>query len=212
MLPAMFNSMAMAQDRKTILCIEDDLETAQLITEELTDRGFDVIAAHDGQEGFVSILKGGPDVVLCDISVPVMSGFELLERLIELAPRIGLLPPFIFVTALSDRDSELRARRLGADDYVTKPIDFDILETIIRARLAGVARFEIKPKLAGLNDREIEVLTWVARGKTSAQIAEMLGLAKRTIDFHLDNARYKLGAATRTEAVIKAAFGRLIEP
>jgi DNA-binding NarL/FixJ family response regulator len=203
---------AMADVRKKVLCIEDDRETAQLITEELTERGFDVIAAHDGQEGFVSILKGIPDLVLCDVGVPVMSGFELLERLIELTPRLGLLPPFLFVTALSGRDNELRARRMGADDYVTKPIDFDILETIIRARLAGVARTEIRPKLPDLNDREIETLTWVARGRTSAQIAEMLGLAKRTVDFHLDNARNKLGAATRTEAVIKAAFGRLIEP
>jgi DNA-binding NarL/FixJ family response regulator len=202
----------MADVQKKILCIEDDLETAQLVAEELVGRGFDVIVAHDGQEGFVSILKGIPDLVLCDVGVPGMSGFELLERLIELAPRLGLLPPFIFLTALSDRNSELRARRLGADDYITKPVDFDILETIIKARLAGIARFEIRPKLADLNDREIEVLTWVARGKTSAQIGEMLGLAKRTIDFHLDNARNKLGASTRTEAVIKAAFGRLIEP
>jgi DNA-binding NarL/FixJ family response regulator len=203
---------AMAQYRKKILCIEDDDETARLIATELAGRGFDVIVAHDGQEGFVSILKGIPDLVLCDVSVPIMSGFELLERLIELAPRLGALPPFIFLTALSDRDSELRARRLGADDYIAKPIDFDILETIVRARLAGVARIEVRPKRADLNDRETEVLTWVARGKTSAQIAEMLGLAKRTIDFHLDNARNKLGASTRTEAVIKAAFGRLIEP
>jgi FixJ family two-component response regulator len=147
-------------------------------------------------------------LVLCDIGVPIMSGFELLERLMELAPRLGGLPPFVFLTALSGRDDELRARRLGADDYVTKPVDFDILEMIIKARLAGVARTEIRTKLADLNDREIETLTWVARGKTSAQIAEMLGLAKRTVDFHLDNARNKLGAATRTEAVIKAAFGR----
>jgi DNA-binding CsgD family transcriptional regulator len=63
-----------------------------------------------------------------------------------------------------------------------------------------------------LNEREIETLTWVARGKTSAQIAEILGLAKRTIDFHIDNARVKLGATTRTQAAIKAATGRLIKP
>jgi DNA-binding CsgD family transcriptional regulator len=63
-----------------------------------------------------------------------------------------------------------------------------------------------------LNDREIEMLTWVARGKTSAQIADMLGLAKRTIDFHIDNARLKLGATTRTQAVVKAATERLIKP
>jgi DNA-binding CsgD family transcriptional regulator len=63
-----------------------------------------------------------------------------------------------------------------------------------------------------LNEREVEVLTWVARGKTSAEIAQILGLTKRTIDFHTDNARSKLGAATRTEAAIKAASGKLIEP
>jgi DNA-binding NarL/FixJ family response regulator len=106
----------------------------------------------------------------------------------------------------------LRGRRLGADDYVTKPIDFDILETIIKARLVGIARNESWPKLVMLNEREIEVLTWVARGKTSGQIAQTLRLTKRTIDFHLDNARMKLGAATRTEAAIKAAIGKLIEP
>jgi DNA-binding NarL/FixJ family response regulator len=202
----------MMEARKKILCIEDDRETAQLIVDELVERGFDVTVAHDGQQGFVAILKRIPDLVLCDIGIPIMSGFELLERLVELAPPLGGLPPFIFLTALSGRDNELRARRLGADDYMTKPIDFDILETIIRARLAGVARTEMRSKLIDLNDREIETLTWVARGKTSTQIAEMLGLAKRTIDFHLDNARVKLGAATRTEAAVKAAFARLIEP
>ncbi len=106
----------------------------------------------------------------------------------------------MFLTALTDRDSELRARRLGADDYVTKPIDFELLEMIINARLVGVARNDIWPKLAKLNDREIEMLTWAARGKTSAEIADLVGITKRTVDFHLDNARGKLGAATRTEA------------
>ena len=120
--------------------------------------------------------------------------------------------PFVFLTALTDRDNELKGRQLGADDYVTKPIDFDVLAAIITVRLAGVARAEIWPKLVQLNDREVEMLTWVARGKTSAEIAQILGLAKRTIDFHLDNARTKLGAATRTQAVVKAATDRLIEP
>jgi DNA-binding NarL/FixJ family response regulator len=201
----------MAEGRKKVLCIEDDSSIAAMVAEELADRGFEVTVAHDGHEGFVAILKIMPDLVLCDLSLPIMSGFEVLERLNALAPRLGRIP-FVFLTALSDRDSELRARRLGADDYVTKPIDFDMLETIINARLAGVARNEVWPKLAMLNDREIEALTWAARGKTSAEIAGLIGLSKRTIDFHLDNARTKLGAATRTEAAIKAAIGKLIEP
>ena len=201
----------MARARKKILCIENDREAASRIVDELVERDFEVSVSSDGQEGFVAILKDKPDLVLCEIGVPVMSGFEVLERLIALAPRLGRIP-FVFLTALTDRDSELRARRLGADDYVTKPIDFDMLGMIINARLAGVARNEMWPKLAMLNDREIEVLTWVARGKTSIEVADLIGLSKRTVDFHLDNARIKLGAATRTEAAIKAAIGKLIEP
>ena len=194
-----------------ILCIEDDRETAALIAEELLDRGYEVNVAHDGREGLAAILRIMPDLVLSDISMPAMSGFELLEALIGLAPRFSKMP-FVFLTALTDRDNELKGRQLGADDYVTKPIDFDMLATIIAARLAGVARTGLLPKTVALNDREIEVLTWAARGKTSAEIAKILELTKRTVDFHIDNARSKLGAATRTEAVLKAATGRLIEP
>jgi len=201
----------MAEAQPRILCIEDDRETAALIAEELVDRGYEVTIAHDGREGLAAILRTMPDLVLSDISMPVMSGFELLEHLVSLAPRFSKMP-FVFLTALTDRDNELKGRQLGADDYVTKPIDFDLLATIIAARLAGVARTGLWPKSVDLNDREVEVLTWVARGKTSAEIAKILGLTKRTIDFHTDNARTKLGAATRTEAAIKAASGRLIEP
>jgi len=201
----------MPEAQKNILCIEDDRETAALIAEELVDRGYMVILAHDGREGLAAILKTMPDLVLSDISMPIMSGFEVLERLIGVAPRFEKMP-FVFLTALTDRDNELKGRRLGADDYVTKPIDFEVLDTILAARLAGVARTGLLPNLAKLNDREVEVLTWVARGKTSAEIAQIVGLTKRTVDFHIDNARTKLGAATRTEAVIKANSGRLIEP
>jgi DNA-binding CsgD family transcriptional regulator len=68
------------------------------------------------------------------------------------------------------------------------------------------------PKLIDMSKREIEALTWAARGKTSAEIAMILGLSKRTVDFHIDNARIKLGATTRIEAAIKAATRRLIHP
>jgi DNA-binding response OmpR family regulator len=201
----------MAQARSKILCIEDDRETAALIAEELTERGYDVVVAYDGEQGFAAILRTTPDLVLCDISMPVMTGFEVLERLTALMPRFGNMP-FVFLTALTDRENELKGRQLGADDYVTKPIDFDVLGAILAARLARVARADVWPKLVDLNDREIETLTWAARGKTSAEIAQILGLVKRTVDFHIDNARVKLGVSTRVQAAIKAATARLIEP
>ena len=201
----------MADAPARILCIEDDRETAALIAEELVDRGYEVSLAHDGREGLSAILRTMPDLVLSDISMPAMSGFGLLESLIALAPRFSKMP-FVFLTALTDRDNELKGRQLGADDYVTKPIDFELLATIITARLAGVARTGLWPKTIALNEREVEVLTWAARGKTSAESAKIVDMTKRTVDFHIDNARGKLGAATRTEAVLKAATGRLIEP
>jgi Response regulators consisting of a CheY-like receiver domain and a winged-helix DNA-binding domain len=115
-----------------ILCIEDDHEMADLISEELQDRGFTVLLTHNGQDGLEAIERSRPDLVLCDIGLPVLPGFEVLEKVLVALPNP---PPFIFLTALTDRESELRGRRLGADDYVTKPIDFDVLYEILRARL-----------------------------------------------------------------------------
>jgi DNA-binding response OmpR family regulator len=201
----------LAEDRKSILCIEDDQETAELIREDLAERGFRVTLAHDGQAGLQTILQHCPDLVLCDISMPVMSGFELLEQLSAMAPRFVDLP-FVFLTALTDREDQLKGRRLGADDYVTKPIDFDLLAAIIGTRLARTARNESWPQDIKLTEREIETLTWSARGKTSEEIALILGLAKRTVDFHIDNARAKLGVSTRIQAVVKAVTGKLIAP
>jgi DNA-binding response OmpR family regulator len=201
----------MTNTKKKILCIEDDRETAALIAEELVERGFDVTLAYDGGEGFAAIFKTMPDLVLCDINMRVMSGFEVLEYLTKIAPRFNNMP-FVFLTALADRKNELKGRQLGADDYVTKPIDFDVLAAIVTARLAHVARTDVWAREVQLNDREVETLTWVARGKTSAEIAKILSLTKRTVDFHVDNARIKLGVSTRTQAAIKAVTGKLIEP
>jgi DNA-binding response OmpR family regulator len=201
----------MIERRARILCVEDDPDTAALICEELVDRGFEAHAAYNGRDGLAAILREPPDLVLSDIGMPGMSGFELLERLTSMEPRFESMP-FVFLTALGDHDDELKGWQLGADDYLTKPVDYDVLAAVITARLARVARSAVWPKRVGLREREVETLTWAARGKTFAEIGEILGLSRRTVEFHLDNARRKLGVATRTQALIKAAAGNLIHP
>ena len=201
----------MSVERKRILCIEDDRDTAALICEELVDRDFEVRVAYNGREGLTSILREPPDLVLSDIGMPGMSGFELLERLTSMEPRFERMP-FVFLTALGDHDNELKGWQLGADDYVIKPVDYDVLAALITARLVRVARTGVWPKRVGLREREVETLTWAARGKTFAEIGTILSLSKRTVEFHLENARRKLGVATRTQALIKAARGHLIQP
>jgi len=201
----------MANVQQKVLCIEDDDETAAIIAEELTDRGFEVAIARSGEEGLLSIIREIPDIVLCDIRMPSMSGYEVLERLNELKPRVRRTP-FIFLTGLIGREDELKGRLLGADDYVTKPIDFDRLFFIIKSRISDATRPQPVSREQNLNNREIEILTEVAQGRKSREIARKLRLTKRTIDFHVDNARIKLRAETRTEAAIKAAALGLIKP
>lgn len=196
---------------KRILCVEDDPDTAALIAEDLQERGYGVTIALNGPAGLAAIVKSRPDLVLCDVSMPGMTGFELLERVTALPSKVGAVP-FVFLTALVDRDTELKGRRLGADDYVTKPIDFEILATIIEARLSHVAQDRVRSAVVALRERESECLTWSARGKTSQDIAQILGLSARTVDFHIENACRKLQVSTRIEAVAKAISDRLIEP
>jgi DNA-binding response OmpR family regulator len=134
----------------------------------LTERGYEVTVAYDGQEGLTAIPETSPDLVLADINMPGMSGFDLLERLLGSDPRFKTLP-FMFLTALADRDNELTGWRLGADDYVKKPVDFDILAAQIAVRLES-ATDEGGPQasLPELGQRESETLAWAARGTSSA--------------------------------------------
>lgn len=200
-----------SNERKKLLCIEDSVETAELIAEEFAERGFAVEQAHDGPGGLRAILAQRPDLVLCDISMPNMSGFDVLDHINSLSPRFKLMP-FIFLTALGDRDSELRGRRLGADDYVVKPIDFEILAAIIDTRLGRSQRSEFWTRDSELSDRELECLTWSARGKTSHEIALIVGTSKRNVDFHVESACRKLDVSTRIQAAVKAVRDGLIEP
>jgi DNA-binding response OmpR family regulator len=196
---------------RQILYIEDDPETARLIAADLAKRAFKVLIAHGGEEGFRAILRSAPDLVLCDRKMPGMSGQEVLRRLTEVAPRFHGMP-FIFLTALGDRADERAGPPFGADDCLTKPVDMDMLAAIIKGRLARMGSWSPSQNKVDLNEREIDVLTWSARGKTSAETAQILSLSKRSVDYNISSARRKLGVASRIEAAVKASMRKLIKP
>jgi DNA-binding NarL/FixJ family response regulator len=191
------------------LCIEDDSQTASLLCEALTELGYQAILACNGEEGLAVILSDRPDLVVCDVRMPKMSGFQVLERLAAAGPAYAGIP-FVFLTALGDRDSELRGRRLGADDYLTKPVDFEMLGTVIQNRLRRQSERPRRRSEYHLTDREREVLTWVGRGKTSSEIATILGLSERTVNFHCDQAMKRLNVINRAQAVAKAVSEQLL--
>lgn len=196
--------------RPRILCIEDDPETAGLIVEVLESEGFQLTVANNGVDGLAGI-GGRPDLVLCDIDMPGLSGFEILQRVRQdkLLPRSV---PFIFITAFTQRTHQMTARKLGCDDFVIKPIDFELLITIVRNRLEGsLPEATLEATDFHLTERELETLTWVARGKSSSDIGVILGVSERTVNFHIDNVIRKTGVATRIQAAIKCSMLGLIK-
>lgn len=196
--------------RRTIICIEDDADTRDLLVEELEDAGFEVLAFDQGASGLAAIAAHRPDLILCDIDLPGLSGLDVLRSVPDLGRGVRSIP-FIFLTAYGQRENQILARQLGCDDYIVKPIDFELLVGIIGNRIARSAERPSPPTDIHLTNRERQALTWSARGKSSADIAVLIGVAERTVNFHIDNAVRKLGVATRIQAAVKAALLNLID-
>jgi CheY-like chemotaxis protein len=109
--------------RKKVLLIEDDLETAALIAEELVDRGYEISIAYGGRQGLAAILSQPPDLVLADVSMPVMSGFEVLERLIAAELRTKKIP-FVFLS-----------RPLSTGEYFVAPKEEGVVRSSVYSPL-----------------------------------------------------------------------------
>jgi len=193
--------------RPKILCIEDDPATCELLTEVLQDEGFEPLIASDGDEG-VKKIRERPNLILCDVDLPRMSGFDVLRLLRRSRGELRKIP-FLFITAYGSRESNLLAWRLGCDDFLTKPLDFELLVEIVRRRLSHSPRTAPPPFI--LTDREAEAITWVAKGKSSADIAVLMHVTERTVNFHIDNVIHKAGAATRVQAAIRCALLGLVD-
>ncbi|MEC9368456.1 MAG: response regulator [Pseudomonadota bacterium] len=125
----------------TILCIEDERSLRDDIVEELSDAGYKVLQAENGQQGLETILAEKPDLVLCDLSMPVMGGREMLSELRNKHPEFDSMP-FMFLSALMERKVLLEGLRLGADDYLMKPVDYDVLLLKVQTALKRVQRLK----------------------------------------------------------------------
>jgi len=109
-----------------ILVVEDEMELREAIVEELSEEGHVTVEAGNGLEGLEKLSTEMPDLILSDITMPKMNGYQFFRSVKERHPEHAQTP-FIFLSALSDREDELKGLRLGVDDYLRKPIDFDLL-------------------------------------------------------------------------------------
>ncbi len=118
---------------KKILLIEDDNDILENVSEYLELSGFEVIKAKDGAEGVEAAFNDPPDLVLCDIMMPILNGYGVFFSLSKNPLTAGI--PFIFLTAKSQIADKKLGLDLGADDYIIKPFDMDFLVATINNRL-----------------------------------------------------------------------------
>ena len=201
-----------------ILVIEDQPQMRTNLTLMLELNGYEVVAAENGEAGLQALQRIKPDLILCDVMMPQLDGYGVLEALREDDETAGI--PFIFLTAKGDKREQRNGMRLGADDYLSKPVtEADLLDSV-KARLERVQALErrvreraaAKPdfsspeplKSLGLTDREAEVLLWVAQGKSSPEIGTILGISDATAKKHVCNILEKLGLESRSAATLRA--------
>lgn len=125
----------MASDKK-ILVVDDEPQIIKLIAMNLEPEGFQVIGAHDGYEALTKITRELPDLVILDIMMPDMDGFETLKKIRELSA-----VPVIFLSVKGQESDRVRGLDLGADDYISKP--FSPRELVSRVK-AVLRRTEAK--------------------------------------------------------------------
>lgn len=117
-----------------VLVVEDDLKIRKNIARLLTFEDYEVLTADNGVEGLQRALTARPDLILCDILMPEMNGYEMFQQLRTQAP--DYFAPFIFVTAKGAKDDLRQGMSLGADDYLTKPFTRVELLAAVQTRLA----------------------------------------------------------------------------
>ena len=186
--------------------------------------------AADGAQAVDLVLRERPDVVLMDIRMPVMDGLEATGRII--AARPGVATKVLVLTTFELDEYVFAALRLGASGFLLKDTPPAELLSGIRTVAAGEAllspsvmrrlieEFVTRPEphsappdgLTGLTERELEVLTLVARGSSNGEIADRLYVTPATVKTHVSRLLMKLGARDRAQLIVLAYETGLVSP
>lgn len=135
---------------KKILIIEDDTDLLENTSDFLKEEGYETITASNGAVGVQKALLHIPDLIICDITMPKLDGYQVFKTLQEITSTATI--PFIFLTAKVDKEDIRLGMQMGADDYITKPFDFNQLHQAIKTRL------EKQDKLLFQNDEKFFTL------------------------------------------------------
>ena len=198
--------------RPTVFVVEDDPDVAKYLKTLLTSVGIAVEAFSTAGEFLQQYRPRAIECLLVDLRLPGLNGIELQRRLA--VRRDGL--PVIVMTGFATASTAVEAMKLGAVDYIEKPVNVEELLKTVRkaldcdreAKAEQHSESEVRLLMARLTPREREVLALVVKGHPSKDIAEILGLAKKTVDLHRSHIMSKLEASSVVDVVTMALTGR----
>ncbi|MCK9533108.1 MAG: response regulator [Pseudomonas sp.] len=158
-----------------ILCVEDEVDLREILVEEMRDAGYQVIEASDGKEALVVLQQTRPSLILCDIAMPRMDGYQLLQHIRVQHSELADVP-FIFLSAQDQIGQIVSGKHAGADDYLVKPVNFDLMLATIDARLRQVQR------LRSQLQTQVVPITNAAAGPDDG-VSKVFQRISKTLDF-----------------------------
>ena len=179
-----------------VLIADDDEDARAMLSDLLAHEGYTPVVAADGEKALALAVRHPLELALVDVVMPGPSGIVLADRLKDLQPSLEV----IIITAYGSEELATEAMYRGAFYYLPKPLDLmQVMAVVKEAWAVKQARERV---LSDLTDRELEVLSLLAEGKTNAEIAEALCISVRTASTHVCNILSKLGVQNRVQAAV----------
>ena len=198
------------KNTKQLMLVDDDPNLILLVKDYLEFRGYQVITAGNGREALKLLEQKIPDLIICDVMMPEMDGYSLVEHIRKNSATEWI--PVLFLSAKGQSQDRVKGLNTGADVYIVKPFEPEELVAQVESSLKQASRLmkhqnsnannrpTIKvPRNVELTPTELKVVQFVARGMANREIAENMEVSQRTIESHVSNMLGKTGLHNRTE-------------
>jgi len=191
-----------------VLVVEDEEKIRSLVELYLVHNEFDVVTAENGEKAIEKAEKERPDLVVLDILLPDISGFDVCKKLRSMQGFEEI--PIIFLSGLQETEAIAEGLNIGGNDYITKPFDPNVLVARINAVFRriqdgqGVEREDFREFFKKLTSQERQILQCMDEGFTNKEIAGKLGLAEGKVGEYNQFIFEKLEVRNRTQAIVRA--------